>query len=357
MVDMLFSPRTAQYGRAAALARVGLDVTVPSMTNQREIEALHAELKNARTVLLTGPKDPDGDSIGACLALACATNTFSDADVHVAGETNYRYDWMPGADSMRTDAELRDSYDLVVVMDGDRTRLTPAVTALFADAAKTALVDHHGSSSREGYDVVVLEPDSPSTCEMVSRMLESWGVRFDTDIATHLYTGIIFDTGGFRHENTQPATHRLAAQLIELGVKPSPVHAKVLNERTAAGLRLLGQVLSTASFYADGAVVIGHVSMSDSSRLGIASGDMEGVVDALLNTAGVEVACLVTERAKEQVKLSLRSRSWVNVAKVAKGLDPGGGGHVRASGVTLSDTLSGVLERLPAVLSTAATAT
>ena len=191
--------------------------------------------------------------------------------VHVTGETNYRYDWMPGAATMLNDQELNDAYDVVVVMDGDRTRLTGRVSALFEGATTKALVDHHGSTDPGGYDVVILDPTSPSTCEMVHAILERWNVAMDRDIATHLYTGIIFDTGGFRHQNTQPATHRLAAQLLEHGVDQSFITAKVLAERSPAGLRLLADVLQIARFFHDGAVALGSVALADSDAEGAAA--------------------------------------------------------------------------------------
>jgi phosphoesterase RecJ-like protein len=323
------------------------------MMTSETVAALRSALEAANTVLLTGPVDPDGDSFGACMALARATASFSDATVHVAGKANYRYDWLPGAENLRTDSTLLDDYDLVVVMDGDRTRLTDGVAQRFASAGTTALVDHHQSSSSEGYDVVLLDAASPSTCEMVHRVLSSWEIPLDADMATHLYTGIIFDTGGFKHENTQAATHRIAAQLLELGVRPAGVHAKVLHERTAAGLRLLGEVLTNAQFCADGGVIVGVIPLALANKLGITSGDTEGVVDAMLNTAGVEVACLVREAGSEVVKLSLRSRSRVNVAEIARSLTPMGGGHVRAAGAKVLDSLDGLMGRLPDVLAAA----
>lgn len=310
--------------------------------------ALREALTGAKTVLLTGPMDPDGDSIGACLALARATATFSEATVHVAGELNYRYSWIPDAERLKTDEELDDAYDMVVVMDGDRGRLTPRVTALFEAANTTALVDHHQSSSEEGYDIVLLNPTSPSTCEMVHRVFEQWSVGLDAAMATHLYTGIIFDTGGFKHENTRPGTHRLAAELLEHGVKPAPVHAKVLHERTEAGLRLLGEVLGAAKFYASGQIVVGVMTREAMLRLGIQSGDAEGIVDALLNTMGVEVAVLAKETS-DSVKLSFRSKTRVNVAAIARDF-AGGGGHVRAAGARFSGSLDRLLSELPPIL-------
>ena len=302
---------------------------------------LYDAIKGASSVLFTGPMDPDGDSLGACLALARAAGGFSEATVHVAGEANYRYDWMPDSETLLDDGALLEHYDLVVVMDGDRKRLTRRVTDLFAAAKVTALVDHHRSSSPDGYDVVLLDPDSPSTCEMVASMLSDWDVALDPAMATHLYTGIIFDTGGFKHENTMSKTHALAAQLLDLGVQPAPVHAKVLHERTQGGLRLLGEVLGAARFYAGGEIVVGVVTEEAVRRLGIQSGDTEGIVDALLNTAGVEVAVLVKESGDSACRMSLRSKTRVN------------GGHVRAAGCRVPTSLDALMTRLPGVLEAA----
>ena len=314
---------------------------------------LYDAIKGASSVLFTGPMDPDGDSLGACLALARAAGGFSEATVHVAGEANYRYDWMPDSETLRDDGALLEHYDLVVVMDGDRKRLTRRVTDLFAAAKVTALVDHHRSSSPDGYDVVLLDPDSPSTCEMVASMLSDWDVALDPAMATHLYTGIIFDTGGFKHENTMSKTHALAAQLLDLGVQPAPVHAKVLHERTQGGLRLLGEVLGAARFYAGGEIVVGVVTEEAVRRLGIQSGDTEGIVDALLNTAGVEVAVLVKESGDSACRMSLRSKTRVNVAEIARTLHEGGGGHVRAAGCRVPTSLDALMTRLPGVLEAA----
>ena len=173
--------------------------------------------------------------------------------------------------------------------------------------------------------------------EMVHQMFREWGVTMDQAMATQLYTGIIFDTGGFKHENTNAETHRVAAGLLDLGVLPAPIHGKVLHERTSAGLALLGEVLSAAPFFHQGAVVIGVVTEEASRRLGIRSGDTEGVIDTLLNTAGLEGAALATE-SKGVVKLSFRSKARVDVAAIAKDL-AGGGGHVRAAGARFQGSL------------------
>jgi len=85
--------------------------------------ALRAAVAQARAVLLTGPIAPDGDSIGACLALAAGLRALGPARIDVAGSVSYRYAWMPGAQGMLPDDQIAADYDLVVDLDGDARRL------------------------------------------------------------------------------------------------------------------------------------------------------------------------------------------------------------------------------------------
>ena len=292
--------------------------------------------ESARRVLLTGPLDPDGDSLGACLALARGLTALGVAEVQVAGTPAFRYQWMPGASSMVPDDAIAGPYDVAVVLDGDRRRLPATVDRAYSGARLKGLIDHHGSTDPTVYDLVYLEPSAASTCELVYQLLQAWGVPIDASLAALLYTGVLFDTGGFRHSNTRPSTHRLAASLLEAGIDHALIAARVLSERRLSGQRLLGRVLCEARTLVNGAVIVGVVSRASLAELGASEADIEGVVDSLVFTSGVEAACLIVERAPERVKLSLRSRQSLDVAALARAIAPGGGGHRRAAGVMMT---------------------
>jgi phosphoesterase RecJ-like protein len=320
------------------------------MPAEQPASALWAACAAARRILLTGPMYPDGDSIGACLALARGLRILApDTHTDVVGDISFRYSWMPGADEIMPDHALTGAapYDLAIVLDGDRTRLEPPVAAAFDKAGTVAIIDHHSSTTPEGYDIALIDPDSASTCEMVYGLLEPWGVPLTMDLAALLYTGLIFDTGGFRHSNTTADTHRFAATLLDTGIVHTPINIRVLMERRPAGLKLLGQVLSEATFHADGQIIFGVIDEASCTRLGAEQGDVEGIVDAMVFTQGVELACVCVEKGPERVKLSLRSRSGVDVAALARSLSPGGGGHPRAAGVILAQPLSTLRQTLP----------
>ncbi len=318
-----------------------------------EIEELRALAAGARRVLLTGPEGPDGDSIGACLALARCLRALGVEEVDVAGVPSYRYRWMVGAGDMLPDEQVGGDYDLAVVLDGDARRLTPPVEAAWRRARARAIVDHHGTTSPEGYEVALIDRASASTCEMVLRIMDGWGLALDAIQAELLYVGILFDTGGFRHSNTTAETLSVASRLLGLGIKHSAITTRVLLERRPEAMRLQGRILETATFFGGGSVLVGTLPLSLAAELELVSGDLEGIVDSLIYVRGVEIAALVVERGERQVKLSLRSRGAVDVARLARELHPSGGGHAKAAGVVLGEALAAVSERLPGVLTEA----
>jgi len=317
-----------------------------------QIERLRGFVAEADHILLTGPIGPDGDSIGACLALARCCRALG-ARVDVAGSPGQRYAWMDGADAMIPDERIGLDgavYDLVIVLDGDRHRLASPVERAFSAAARRGIIDHHGTTTADGYDVALIDRDSSSTCEMVLRIMDSWGQALDRTQAGLLYVGVLFDTGGFRHSNTTVDTLRASARLLEQGIQHSRITTRVLLERRPNAMRLHGRVLEEASFHGDGAVVQGVLSQELYRALELAPGDLEGIVDSMIYVRGVEVAVLLVERAGGAVKLSLRSRGQVDVAEVARALHPSGGGHAKAAGVVLDEPLARARERVPRLL-------
>lgn len=311
-----------------------------------EAERLLERVRGSGSVLLTGPEGPDGDSIGACLALRRILHARAPGvRVDVAGTPGHRYAWLPDACEMIPDVKVG-AYDGVVVLDGDRRRLPPEVGRAFSEAAWTAIVDHHVSTDVRGYDVALFDPKSESTCAMIHALAKGWGVGIGLELAELLYAGIIFDTGGFRYSNTRASTHRIAAELLETGIDHAHISLKVLMERRPPALRLLARMLDRASFHAAGRLAIAICTRALLAEVGASESDLEGIVDVLQHTEGVDLAVVVVERGPNKVKLSLRSSGRVDVAALARSLHENGGGHAKAAGVVLHEPLDVVLARL-----------
>jgi len=301
-------------------------------TGERILDAL---FRVEGDVLLTGPFGPDGDSLGACLALARVLQRHG-ITVHVAGDAAARYRPLPGYDTLTPDADVRPGpWAAVVICDGDRHRLAPTVKAAFDAAGFRGIVDHHRSTTPDGYHEAWLDPSASSACEMLACLFEARGIAIDTEMAALLFAGIAFDTGNFRYSNTTPSTMRRAADLLEHGFDHASLVATMLVERRREAMQLAAETYQSVQLVCGGQLALARVPRSSHDRLGLVAGDLEGLVDNLVHIAGAHVACLVIDRPEGGVKLSLRSRGAVDVAAIAQALAPTGGGHAKAAGVLL----------------------
>ncbi len=310
-------------------------------------------IRGGKRVLLTGPQDADGDSLGASLALARALRIQWSVDVDVAGVASPAYSWLPDIELLISDEKVEPVYGLVVVMDGDRHRLAPAVSRAFQGAEHKAIVDHHRTTESEGYDLALIDAQSPATCQMVLEIMDAWALSLDEPTATLLYAGILFDTGGFRYSNTRPDTHTAASRLLAAGIPHADIAVRVLMERSRGGVRLAAAIQERVAFEVGGQFAIGACTPKLLSSVGAEGHELAGVVESLLYIQGVEVSVLLVEKAAELTKLSFRSRGRVDVARLAKELNPGGGGHAKAAGVVVAQSIQDLKKRLPGLIAVA----
>jgi len=317
---------------------------------KKEVAHLRRLCTQAKRILLTGPILPDGDSIGACLALRRVIQSVSSASVEITGKIPYRYQWMPDIDRIKEDLLPHDHYDVAIVLDGDRYRLPQNIERVYNRSKYTVLIDHHASTDPDVYTVALLDTTAASTCQIILTIMDLWDVSLNPDIAERIYTGLIFDTGGFRHSNTTATVHQIAARLLRTGIDHSQIFNSVLIERKQSGLALLAHAISNRILLANNRIVFSTISQADFLALNCTQGDIDGIIDSLVFTTNVELACLCIERGQHQVKLSLRSRKEVNVAALAQQIHPDGGGHIRAAGAMLQESFASAIHRLPPIL-------
>ena len=186
---------------------------------------------------------------------------------------------------------------------------------------------------------------------MVWRLLEPLGVPLSHEIAEALYVGLVTDTGKFMYENTGPAAHRMAAELLDAGVDSQEIYRHLYENIPPAKLELLSRGLANMQRFDDGALSLSHLSKADYAATGAEEGYSEGVVDHLRALEGTVVAGLVRDLLVDgkdgMRKVSLRaSDDRVDVSRIAR--EQGGGGHRRAAGFTTAmtmDELVGFLRR------------
>ena len=267
------------------------------------------------------------------------------------GPVPKRYAFLRNVGRCRTVQQLSGTYDLAIVMDGDRTRLGE-VSSYFESAGQKVLFDHHRSSDASGYDLAVLDPDAASTCELVHQLMASpaFGCSLTPQIAEALYTGIVYDTGSFRFSNTSGSTLRIAADLLGQGIDHQNINEAVFLCSSYEAKVFRGKAVASSARSADGRVVWAEISRAFMGACGVGPEDTEGIVNQLVFSNGAEVAAVLIERGRQSVKISLRSRGRVNVSELAVALSPGGGGHARAAGATLAASLKDARQTVVATL-------
>lgn len=325
-----------------------------------KLREIFGVLKGAKRVLVTSEPYPDGDAFGTELALdhvcrhAFRAGGNPDARVTLVNEKGCprKYAFLPGSEKIRTmDAVIERGFDVGIVVDGGSERAGYEAKALFDSCRTRIYIDHHKYGSRETYDVSLSDPTASSTTQLVFGFFADpeIAVPLTRDAAEAIYLGLIYDTGSFQYSNTRPFTHEVAARLMETGMDVARIHERALLMTEFDELMTVGRVLAGAERAGERGDIVHATITKDFMREHNVSGDeFNRIIQSLCFIEGIDAAIVFREITGEapspespaapgqRWKLSLRSRGKVDVAAIARELDPNGGGHDRAAGCTLN---------------------
>ena len=306
-------------------------------------DKIGAYLENVRSAAIAGHTRPDGDCAGSCLALYnYIRKNYPNITVDVYLEPLADvYKVIESSAEIKSDYSREIAYDLFIALDSSDTERLAGAVKYFNGAKKTLCIDHH--ISNDGYaDANVIFPEASSTCEVLAQMMDMDSI--DRGIAEALYIGIICDTGCFKHSNTGEATMAIAGKLLSRGVRHSKLIDEVFFQKTYTQNQLLGRCLLESFLMFSGQCIVSVADQKVMDFYQAASSDLEGVIDQMRVTKGVEIAVLLTQLDLLSYKVSMRSNTRIDVAQIAGHF--GGGGHVRAAGCTMSGTKYDVINNL-----------
>ena len=218
------------------------------------IAAIRDAITSRQRFLISSHARPDGDSIGSQLAMAFALRALG-KHVEVVNQ-----DAAPRApDGVPRRAVDRDR--------GSRRRAssTPRSSWSAATSRSTGVegldryylinIDHHPGNACYGA-INWFDAGAAACAEMVFDIVKALGVPLSVEIATHIYIGILTDTGSFHYSSISPRTFDICRQLVEAGVDPPRVARSIFDSNTLGRLKLFGAVLST-------------IELEDSGRLAV----------------------------------------------------------------------------------------
>ncbi|HEY1499403.1 MAG TPA: DHH family phosphoesterase [Acidobacteriaceae bacterium] len=282
---------------------------------------------------------PDGDAVGAMLACGMVlTQLGKDADLISADPVPLIYRGLPCAPTIRHLASLEGDYDAVILLECDgiqRSRLSGLEGRFLIN------VDHHATGKPFGH-VNWIDTHACAVAEMVYRLAIAAGVEINPQIAACLYAGVLTDTGSFCYEGTDAHAFELARELVRHGADPAGIAREVYFSNPLSKMLLLGAALT--NLRREGRIAWLWVTGQDMKRTGAAEEDCEGIVNYAIGIGGVEAAVLLRELPDHRVRLSLRSKGQLDVARIAASF--GGGGHLHAGGCTLQGPLREATEKI-----------
>ncbi|MDD5088286.1 MAG: DHHA1 domain-containing protein [bacterium] len=304
-----------------------------------ELRTLREALREAR-VLISTHIHPDADAVGSVLAASEIVHGLGgSARIVLADDVPCRCRILPGAERVEKYASrlAAEPVSFAFIADSGSLDRLGDVRHLIAGDALIVNADHHLSNDRFGR-INWVGVEFASTTELLFELCRALNVPMTPALADNLFAGLLSDTGRFRYSNTTAQSLAVASELIAAGARVMEITDGLYYDVLPADVRSLGEIYSTLELYGDGKISIMFVRINQLVE------DPDSLVDLAASLRGVRVAALLSETGTDRIRVSLRSRDTINVARIAESF--GGGGHAKAAGFRMIGTLESVRDRL-----------
>lgn len=289
---------------------------------------------------------PDGDCIGSQLALCnwLQKNGFN-CTAFNEDDVPDNLNWMLQEHQIQKPVDdLLSECDLFIAVDGNAMhRFGSFAEWIEGKNIPVWMIDHHPNPT-DGFDLTISVDTASSTCELIYKLFVEYNpAQIDEAVAKCLYTGIITDTGSLQYESVTPATVRAVADLLERGdFTPNEVIEVIFSNKTKEQVHLLSESLKSIQLYSDNQIAVMYVTSEMLEKTGTTKNDCEGFVSYPLSIANIKAAILMKDLNDDGIRISLRSRSEIDVNDWAREL--GGGGHKKAAGAWHKGPLEKAIE-------------
>jgi len=302
------------------------------------------EIGNAKIIGIAGHIRPDGDCISSCLGLkGYLQNALPDAEITVYMQENPPtiFSYLKGYAEMEMGYPDNVHHDVFITVDASSLDRLGDALKYFESADKTICIDHH--ESNPGFAMVnENKPYACSTCEVLFGLFEK--KYMDSKVAECIFSGIVHDSGVFQYSNMSKNSFNIVGELIEYGFDGPKIIQETFYQKSYAQNLILGRALLESRLMLGEKCIVSLVDSEMMDSYNVLPKHLEGIVNQLQNTRGVEVAIFVYEISDKHYKVSMRSNGKVNVADVA--VKFGGGGHAKAAGADIHGEYESILNSL-----------
>ena len=313
------------------------------MEKLRDINKMVEMVHDANRIFISTHKSPDGDAIGSSLALKQGLEKLGKTVTVVVPDAFPAFlNWMVNkGDLLQFDQQSEEvklalqEAELVFSLDYNTlSRVGKDLEQLLrTDETPKLIIDHHREPEDAAFVAGLHDIEASSTAQLVYDFIQAFDEAglIDKRTAACIYAGIVTDTGSFRFRSTTAKTHRVVADLMDLGLVTGEVYNEIFDTNSLDRIKLLGYVLDKKlTVFPE--LELAHISLSEKelNQFNYKSGDTEGVVNYPLSIKGVNMSCIMKENGGI-IRMSFRSKGDIDVNLFARKYF-NGGGHLNAAG-------------------------
>lgn len=312
----------------------------------KQIDSFKSFLKSHNFFFIIGHKEPDGDCIYSCLAMACILKNLNleyqllSAGPFKRNEIASKAQLFTDTPQFLTEPERKET-GLIILdcselkrlgdIDGDLTGLD------------TFIIDHHLTADVS--DNCIIDSSSPAACCLVQQIYEKVIGPVDSEVANYLFMGQSTDTGYFKFLNSDSTEVFLqTARLVQAGVNPRKVYDQITGGRPYSTRKLLGVLLGRTERVCNDKLAITYETLEDTKKYGQEGRDSDALYSLLLATTGIEAVAFLRQDTEFSCTGGLRSRDDCDVSAIASHF--GGGGHKNAAGFSIQGKLENLIPEI-----------
>ncbi|MFP4533158.1 MAG: DHH family phosphoesterase [Desulfobacterales bacterium] len=252
-------------------------------------------LRQSRSLMLCSHIRPDGDAIGAMLALGLGLESMQKRVLMFnVSKTPARYRFLPGSEIIRQSIEPRTKFDTAVILDCENLSCIGAASDIMAASPLVINIDHHLDNTGFGH-LNLVDPTACGTAEIVYRILKRLPVTMDRAIAMAIYTGVITDTGFFRFKNTNAAAFAISSEMAACGVHPHQIARNLYGRYSLTRIKVLSRAIESLEISEDGRIAVMALTREILADTSDGSFDGAEILTYGKRIKGVQIAALILE--------------------------------------------------------------
>jgi phosphoesterase RecJ-like protein len=329
--------------------------------NKEDILAIQQLLATTKKIAIIPHRSPDGDAMGSTLALYHFLLKMNNLPVVIAPNDFPNFlAWLPGSETVliyendkANCSKIIQEAEMVFTLDFNALHRTGEMEQVLNKVTvPMVMIDHHqkpDSYATYTYSDTIFG----STCEMIYNFITFLGQKelIDKTIASCIYTGITTESGSFRFPSTTGTTHRIVADLIDLGIDNSEIHNQLFDNNSYNRLQLLGRALQNMKVFPEFKTSYITLSQKELDEFHYEKGDTEGIVNYGLTIKGIHFAAIFIEHRDENIiKISFRSQGNFDVNQFARD-HFNGGGHINAAGGKSHESMRETIKKFENLIS------